>query len=158
MAAIYRIAKCFGKTIQLPGHNRNISLSASRQLKEIIEKKDGNTLVIEGVIKKDKNEDRLLKLKNGACPICSANLDIKHTDVLILSQFLRSDGCILPRRVTGLCETQQDRISVLVVMAQKAGLMPTMAPANSRCDPSRRKKWKRFNTYYDETTIKARYK
>ena len=158
MAAIYRIAKCFGKIVQLPGHNRNISLSTSRQLKEIIEKKDGNTLVIEAVIKKDKNEDRLLKLKNGACPICSTNLDIKHTDVLILSQFLRSDGCILPRRVTGLCETQQDRISVLVVMAQKAGLMPTMAPANSRCDPSRRKKWKRFNTYYDETTIKARYK
>lgn len=55
------------------------------------------------------------------CPKCTLGLDIKHTDVLILSQYLRSDGCMLPRRVTGLCAVQQRYIGSLVAMAQKAG-------------------------------------
>lgn len=55
------------------------------------------------------------------CALCSSGLDLKHTDVLILSQFLRSDGCMLPRRITGLCKPQQKRVSTLVAMAQKAG-------------------------------------
>jgi small subunit ribosomal protein S18 len=42
-------------------------------------------------------------------------------DVLILSQFVRSDGCMLPRRITGLCRLQQKRVSNMVSMAQKAG-------------------------------------
>lgn len=42
-------------------------------------------------------------------------------DVLILSQFLRADGCMLPRRITGLCKMQQKRIGTMVAMAQKAG-------------------------------------
>lgn len=60
---------------------------------------------------------------NGAkfCPACTLGLDIKHTDVLILSQYVRSDGCMLPRRVTGLCKRQQKKIGTMVTMAQKAG-------------------------------------
>lgn len=55
------------------------------------------------------------------CPKCTLGLDIKHTDVLILSQYVRSDGCMLPQRITGLCKVQQKRIGTLVTMAQKAG-------------------------------------
>lgn len=55
------------------------------------------------------------------CLKCTLGLDVKHTDVLILSQFLRSDGCMLPQRITGLCRVQQKRIGTLVTMAQKAG-------------------------------------
>lgn len=55
------------------------------------------------------------------CPKCTLGLDIKHTDVLILSQYVRSDGCMLPRRITNLCKVQQKRIGTLVTMAQKAG-------------------------------------
>lgn len=55
------------------------------------------------------------------CPKCTLGLEIKHTDVLILSQYLRSDGCLLPRRITGLCAVQQKHIGKLVTMAQKAG-------------------------------------
>lgn len=55
------------------------------------------------------------------CPKCTLGLDIKHTDVLILSQYLRSDGGMLPRRITGLCNVQQKYIGSLVRMAQKAG-------------------------------------
>ncbi|KAK2579047.1 hypothetical protein KPH14_002840 [Odynerus spinipes] len=156
MAALCRFVAQIGKSFVFPEYNRAISLSATTRLKEIIEKKEGNDLIIEGVIFPDKDDHLLLKTKNGACPICSAGVDVKHTDVLILKQFVRSDGCMLPRRVTGLCKVQQKRISIMVSMAQKAGLMPNLAPPNSRKDPSRRLHWRKYNTYYDETTIKHR--
>lgn len=89
------------------------------------------------------------------CPQCSLGLDVKHTDVLILSQFVRSDGCILPRRVTGLCKRQQRRIGALVIMAQKSGLMPNINPSWSKKDPKKRYQWKKYNKYFDEETIKC---
>ncbi|XP_076637295.1 mitochondrial ribosomal protein S18A [Colletes latitarsis] len=157
MAALFRFVKYLGNNIQLSRQNRNISLSATTNIKEIIEKKEGNTLTIEGVIKPYEHEALLVKTNNGACPICSHGLDVKHTDVLILRQFLRSDGCILPRRITGLCKVQQKRIGTMILMAQSAGLIPSRSTTNTHFDPSRRKKWKKFNTYYDESTIKAKY-
>lgn len=35
------------------------------------------------------------------------------------------------------------------------GLMSNMTPENSKKDPTRRKNWKKLNTYFDETTIKV---
>jgi hypothetical protein len=32
--------------------------------------------------------------------------------------------------------------------------MPNIAPPHSKMDPKRRYKWKKFNTYFDESTIK----
>ena len=46
------------------------------------------------------------------------------SDVLILEQFVEGDGRLMSRSVTGLCKRQQFRITKLVKMAQKAGLMP----------------------------------
>ncbi|XP_003705419.1 mitochondrial ribosomal protein S18A [Megachile rotundata] len=157
MAALCRVIKNFGKIVSLQSQNRNISVSGAAYLKEIIEKKEGNTIVVEGIVKRDEREARLLKAKNGACPLCSSGLDVKHTDVLILSQFTRSDGCILPRRITGLCEVQQKRISSLIIMAQYAGLLPIRSPKGGVLHPLQRRKWRKFNTYFDEKTIKARY-
>lgn len=94
--------------------------------------------------------------KNGIhfCPECTLNLDIKHTDVLILSQYIRDDGCMLPRRTTGLCKRMQKRIGTMVTMAQKAGLMPNIGPRSSKRDPEKRFEWKKFNKYFDESTIR----
>lgn len=33
--------------------------------------------------------------------------------------------------------------------------MCSLAPANSKRDPSRRRDWKKYNTYFDESTIKV---
>jgi small subunit ribosomal protein S18 len=88
------------------------------------------------------------------CPKCTLGLDIKHTDVLILSQYVRSNGTMLPRRITGLCKRQQKRIGTMVTMAQRAGLMPNLAPKGSKMDPKKRFEWKKYNKYYDESTIK----
>lgn len=71
------------------------------------------------------NESALISNKQSPdkpqCYMCALELDVKHTDVLILSQFVRSDGCMLPKRITGLCARQQKKIGKLVTMAQKAG-------------------------------------
>jgi hypothetical protein len=32
--------------------------------------------------------------------------------------------------------------------------MPNIAPPGSKMDPKRRFRWKKFNTYFDESTIK----
>ncbi|XP_044738386.1 39S ribosomal protein S18a, mitochondrial [Chrysoperla carnea] len=145
--------KLFTQSMQL-GIYRQISIFPALRLKEIKETKVGNELVIEGVQIPSPREQYLVKIpEKDACPVCSLNLNVKHTDVLILSQFVRSDGCMLPRRITGLCKTQQKRIGTMVTMAQKAGLMPNLAPANSKKDPKQRYRWKKCNTYFDENTI-----
>jgi len=35
------------------------------------------------------------------------------------------------------------------------GLMCDLAPANSKKDTTKRKLWKKYNTYFDESTIKV---
>ena len=75
--------------------------------------------------------------------------------MLILSQFVRSDGCMLPRRITGLSKQQQKRVGTMVTMAQKAGLMSSLTPAYSKKNPRLRYRWKKWNTYWDESTIKC---
>ena len=51
-------------------------------------------------------------------------IEFSFSDVLILEQFVEGDGKLMSRTVTGLCKRQQFRITKLVKMAQKAGLMP----------------------------------
>lgn len=86
------------------------------------ELKQGNeTIISADYIESPRKPYLVQKDHSSACPLCSSGLDVKHTDVLILSQFLRSDGCMLPKRITGLCRVQQQKVSTLVAMAQKAG-------------------------------------
>ncbi|CAH0551420.1 unnamed protein product [Brassicogethes aeneus] len=133
---------------------RGVSLTTQLNLKEIREVQEGKTLTIYGETVPSPREPYLIKNENPhVCPLCALGMEVKHTDVLILSQFLRSDGCMLPKRITGLCNKQQKKISSLVTMAQKAGLMPNLNPANSKKDPSKRFQWKKYNKYFDESTI-----
>uniref|UniRef100_A0A3Q3X4G5 Large ribosomal subunit protein mL66 n=1 Tax=Mola mola TaxID=94237 RepID=A0A3Q3X4G5_MOLML len=57
------------------------------------------------------------------CPIYRWNLQHKYnyTDVLLLSQFIRSDGGMLPRRITGLCQEEHHKVAICVQMAHRAG-------------------------------------
>ncbi|XP_041979628.1 28S ribosomal protein S18a, mitochondrial [Aricia agestis] len=145
---------------------RTLYTTKALNLKELVERKEGSTLTIEGVTVKSPNTDLLVraeKIKELApiernehgnpCYMCALQLDVKHTDVLILSQFVRSDGCMLPRRITGLCHRQQKKIGKLVTMAQKAGLMINLTPSYCKKDPKKRRDYKKFNTYFDESTI-----
>ncbi|XP_067635555.1 small ribosomal subunit protein bS18 [Eurosta solidaginis] len=139
----------------IPIH-RSIATTNQSFVKEIQEKTDKSTLVVQAVQLPSPRADRMLKeaCSERFCPECTVGLDIKHTDVLILSQYVRSDGCMLPKRITGLCSRQQKRIGALVTMAQKAGLMPNLTPAKSKKDPKKRFGWKKYNKYFLEETIR----
>lgn len=90
----------------------------------LIEQKD-KVLEISAEIKPSPREPHLVqevKLTGKKfCPKCTLGLDIKHTDVLILKQYLREDGSMLPRRITNLCNVQQKNIGTMVLMARRAG-------------------------------------
>ncbi|EDW13815.1 39S ribosomal protein S18a, mitochondrial [Drosophila mojavensis] len=135
---------------------RSIATSPPLLIKEIHERLENNALVFEGVNVVSPRSEKMLKpaCTSNFCPECTLGLDIKHTDVLILSQYVRSDGCMLPRRITGLCHRQQKKMGALVTMAQKAGLMPNLNPSWSKKDPKKRFGWRKFNKYFIESTIK----
>ncbi|XP_050689388.1 28S ribosomal protein S18a, mitochondrial-like [Eriocheir sinensis] len=140
-------------------HARLLHASQVHRLKEIlVVEEDNENVKVEGRYLPSPNTGRLVKCEEGeeaapACPLCALNLDVKHTDVLILSQFMTREGGVLPRRITGLCAKQQRRINWLIIMAQKAGLMPNLAPVNSKRDPRRRYGSKKHNRYFDEDTL-----
>jgi len=46
-------------------------------------------------------------------------------DVLILRQFLTTDGDLLPRKITGLCYNQHNGIRKSVEQAKRAGKIGT---------------------------------
>ncbi|KAI8437059.1 hypothetical protein MSG28_010428 [Choristoneura fumiferana] len=166
MAALVRAGFLSAKNTVLSTTVRCLSTTKPLRLKEIKEQREGTTLVVEAVTAASPRSELLVraeKIKDlvpivteasaKPCYMCALGLDVKHTDVLILSQFVRTDGCMLPRRITGLCRRQQKKIGKMVSMAQKAGLMINLTPAACKKDPTRRREHKKFNTYFDENTI-----
>lgn len=136
---------------------RTVTTSAVLRIKQIEIQKQDESVVIQGVTSESPRQSLMLKeaCQPKFCPECTLGLEVKHTDVLILSQYVRSDGCMLPRRITGLCRRQQKKMGTLVTMAQKAGLMPNLAPANSKKDPKQRFGWRKYNKYFYESSIKC---
>ncbi|XP_057339279.1 39S ribosomal protein S18a, mitochondrial [Microplitis mediator] len=156
MTSINRSLFNYGKSLILSQSRRSITITSVNRIKEFVEKKEGNTLIIEAKIIPDPFRDKLFKATdNGACSLCAAGVDVKHTDVLILKEFLGSDGRLLPRRVTNLCKIQQKRVSVMLQMAIRAGLMNVLSKKTKKPLPCVINKG--FNTYYDEISIKSKY-
>ncbi|XP_072356303.1 large ribosomal subunit protein mL66 [Scyliorhinus torazame] len=106
-------------------------LVPARGLREIARVQDGQTIMIEGKKVETSPVSSEPPNPSGQCPICRWNLKHKynHTDVLMLSQFIRSDGGMLPRRITGLCFEEHKKIEICVKMAHRAGLLPDHRPA-----------------------------
>lgn len=139
--------------------SRNFSRTSVTALREIKRSEEGEKIVVEGVYVEESSRPVLPshnKACEGACPICPLRLgvDVKYTDVLLLSQFVRSDGGLLPRYATGVCLQGQRRLATLVRYAQRAGLMPELRPdLPEGRNPKRLKsmyKWRKFNIYYGE--------
>ena len=105
--------------------------------REIVITEKGKTIIVEGVERESERKNCLINpefpRKNscdakGSChSLCQFDEvhEIKHTDVLILEQFVDNSGKIISRDVTGLCERQHYRMNKLIGMAQKSGLMGT---------------------------------
>merc|ERR1712212_544912 len=122
-----------------------LSTSACLRVRKIVKNEDEKMTTVEGVYIPSERKDRLLEppvdaLYSGtpcksqpghvvtrSChPFCRFNFvhEVKHTDVLIISQFMDSEGKILDKELTGLCQRQHTRVDKLIKMAAKSGLFP----------------------------------
>ncbi|XP_056283935.1 39S ribosomal protein S18a, mitochondrial isoform X1 [Pseudoliparis swirei] len=101
----------------------------TRGIRQVVKKQEGKITTIEGHILDVRTAP---EPPNPAakCPIYRWNLQHKYnyTDVLLLSQFIRSDGGLLPKRITGLCPEEHKKIAICVQMAHRAGLLPDHKP------------------------------
>ncbi|CAG0882274.1 unnamed protein product [Darwinula stevensoni] len=143
--------------IRTPGASsyfRWIHTSSAVGVKEVKVTEEGDMTIIEGSIQDSKRKPFLLKMDDPyhACPMCALEgrgIKVRHTDVLILQQFLNIKHEMLPREITGLCKRQHRRVLSLVLMAQNAGLLPVN---------KMKVKWEKWNRYYDEETDIRDYK
>ncbi|VDL69301.1 unnamed protein product [Nippostrongylus brasiliensis] len=70
---------------------------------------------------------------------------LSYSDVLIVEQFMREDGIVLPRQHTGLCKRQQLRLERCVMQAHWAVLFPDRTiPEFDRAG------YKRFYRYWND--------
>ncbi|KAK0418224.1 hypothetical protein QR680_013442 [Steinernema hermaphroditum] len=125
---------------------RQISSTASLFAKEIKETVEGDTTVVEVVDVPSADSKPVLASDQNACSLCTCNLpvQISYRDVLILEQFMRADGTVLPRQHTGLCHKQQLKVERCVMQAHWAGLFPDRTIPNFD-----RAGYKRFNRYWE---------
>ncbi|XP_053238845.1 39S ribosomal protein S18a, mitochondrial isoform X1 [Podarcis raffonei] len=127
----------------------------SRGLRQVVETTEGNTTIIEGKML-EVEEAPTPPNPSGQCPICRWNLKHKYSyeDVLLLSQFITSEGRMLPRRVTGLCTEEHRKVEVCVKMAHRAGLLPNHKPKLPEGFVPKNKKPK-LNRYLTRYSIKS---
>uniref|UniRef100_A0A6M2E4F0 Putative 28s ribosomal protein s18a n=1 Tax=Amblyomma tuberculatum TaxID=48802 RepID=A0A6M2E4F0_9ACAR len=129
---------------------RQLSTATTLRVKEIRESQEGNTTVVEGVFVESPRKGRVVEPKHSssACPLCRLGLkNIKHTDVLILSQFMDSQGNMLPRDVTGLCAKQHRIVNTLLYQAQRTGLI-------YKEEHIPKERWQELNNYFGRTKLK----
>ncbi|XP_044025636.1 39S ribosomal protein S18a, mitochondrial [Siniperca chuatsi] len=133
----------------------------SRGIRQVVEKQEEKTTMIEGQIL-DVPAGPQPPNPTAKCPIYRWNLQHKYnyTDVLLLSQFIRSDGGLLPRRITGLCPEEHRKIAICVQMAQRAGLLPDHKPKLPEGHVPKRPKpqLNRYLTRWSIDSVKPIYK
>ncbi|XP_015245561.1 PREDICTED: 28S ribosomal protein S18a, mitochondrial [Cyprinodon variegatus] len=133
----------------------------TRGIRQVVEKKDGKTTTIEGEII-DMPAGPQPPNPTAKCPIYRWNLQHKYsyTDVLLLSQFIRSDGGMLPKRITGLCPEEHRKIAICVQMAHRAGLLPDHRPRLPEGHVPKRTKpqLNRYLTRWSISSVKPIYK
>uniref|UniRef100_A0A1I7YNM0 28S ribosomal protein S18a, mitochondrial n=1 Tax=Steinernema glaseri TaxID=37863 RepID=A0A1I7YNM0_9BILA len=125
---------------------RQISSTASLSVKRIQETVEGDTTVVELVDAPARESKPVLATDKNSCSLCTCNMPVQlsYRDVLILEQFMRADGTVLPRQHTGLCPKQQLKVERCVMQAHWAGLFPDRTiPEFDRAG------YKRFNRYWD---------
>uniref|UniRef100_A0A9J2QB70 28S ribosomal protein S18a, mitochondrial n=1 Tax=Ascaris lumbricoides TaxID=6252 RepID=A0A9J2QB70_ASCLU len=126
---------------------RRLSTTMPCSVKKIVSETEGNTTTVQLVDIPDTDKRKVLKKSDDTCSLCTCNIPIKvkYSDVLILEQFMREDGTVLPRQLTGLCKKQQLRVERCVMQAHWAGLFPDRTiPDFDRAG------YKRFNRYWND--------
>ncbi|XP_054425394.1 large ribosomal subunit protein mL66 isoform X2 [Pteronotus mesoamericanus] len=117
-------------------------------------------LLIEGRITETPQESLNPPNPSGQCPICRWNLKHKYSyeDVLLLSQFIRPHGGMLPRKITGLCQEEHRKIEECVKMAHRAGLLPNhKPPLPEGFVPKRKPQLNRYLTRWSPRSVRPIY-
>ncbi|MCP9259469.1 28S ribosomal protein S18a, mitochondrial [Dirofilaria immitis] len=132
------LAGCSGQIFCWP---RQFATTFAVFKKKIDMKLDGDTTIVEVVDVPDVDNRKLLEHspKLAHCAL------VRYSDVLILEQFMREDGSVLPQALTGLCKKQQQRIERCVMQAHWAGLFPDRTIADFD-----RSGYKRFARYWND--------
>jgi len=128
-----------------------------RGFKKIQEIEDGNTIRVSVVDVEETPKKRVFNRKSQGCALCTCDLPIRisYADVLILEQFMRADGTVLPKELTGLCIKQQFNIERCVMQAHWSGLFPDRT--NTELDLAGYKRFKRYwNDDSDMVKLKLR--
>ncbi|EFO27558.2 hypothetical protein LOAG_00922 [Loa loa] len=138
------LTECSGQTAYWP---RQFVTAVALFKKKIDTKLHGDTTVVEVVDIPDADDRKVLKHSPETCTLCTCNVPVKirYSDVLILEQFMRKDGTVLPQQLTGLCKKQQRRIERCVMQAHWAGLFPDRTTADFD-----RSGYKRFARYWND--------
>ncbi|KAM3723530.1 28S ribosomal protein S18a [Dirofilaria immitis] len=138
------LAGCSGQIFCWP---RQFATTFAVFKKKIDMKLDGDTTIVEVVDVPDVDNRKLLEHSPETCTLCTCNIPVKvrYSDVLILEQFMREDGSVLPQALTGLCKKQQQRIERCVMQAHWAGLFPDRTIADFD-----RSGYKRFARYWND--------
>ncbi|VDO13003.1 unnamed protein product [Rodentolepis nana] len=132
--------------------------TSSRLLKKEIKRiEDGKTVTYEGVPCKSERTPNLLDMTGLGDPrindpIIRLGLKLRHTDILILCQFLRPDGTILPREISGLTKGTQLHVEMLIERAQSSGLLPISIDADGKHTYKARGPHVK-NVYYDTDIV-----
>lgn len=151
------------KTITFEGkfihdETKNPSLATKLAYKSI--QNDINSIDSQSIHKFDTGDDHQVK----PCSFClleKENIYVQYTDIPVLRQFLKDDGSVLHRKITGLCKRQQRKLLVLVKQAKQAGLLLSLQPklidgSDAAVEPSKRKEFLKYNSYYDSYEIMKR--
>nr|XP_002128137.1 28S ribosomal protein S18a, mitochondrial [Ciona intestinalis] len=127
------MASSFGKILALSKHvllpkvnlNNMLFFSPSRSYRQIEVKEDGNVTTISGKVFEEKVTNYAQRLnQNDLCPLRSRGIHITPYDVLILNQFITSEGDILSQAETGLSRKEYFKVIACVKMAQRANMLP----------------------------------
>ncbi|XP_078492082.1 large ribosomal subunit protein mL66 [Ciona intestinalis] len=103
-------------------HNLHLSLFV---VKTMFPRLLNITLQISGKVCEEKITNYAQRLnQNDLCPLRSRGIHITPYDVLILNQFITSDGDILSQSETGLSRKEYFKVIACVKMAQRANMLP----------------------------------
>ncbi|KRX34518.1 28S ribosomal protein S18a, mitochondrial, partial [Trichinella britovi] len=120
-----------------------------RFIRKVFEKIDGNNVTVSAEILKsdESNFTRQFPSHQDGCSLCRLGLELSFMDVLILRQFMRNDGTVLPQQLTKLCTKQQRIVERLVMQAHLSGLFPTLKPRDYDFK-TESEGYKAFNRYW----------
>merc|ERR1712117_654311 len=116
------------QVLQLVLRNSHQSLSTqgspNRNTRKIVIETTDDVVTISGKLSVSSKLAKDASRSSTTCPICAHNIHLKMEDVLILRQFLDHNHEVYPQNVTGICDTQYEKLTECVRLSQANNLLP----------------------------------